>query len=95
MNMQNNRNGNGTTETAATGTHQRVDAIRDSVKGLVEQGHEKVTALKDKVVDLQQQAKDRGGDAIEKASDLIKAHPFAAIGVAFAVGYIAMRLVRR
>ena len=89
--MQNNRNGNGT---GAMAPH-RLDAIRDSVKGLVDQGHDKVTAIKDKVVDLQSKAKDQGGKAFDKVSDLVKAHPFAAIGIAFGVGYIAMRLVRR
>jgi ElaB/YqjD/DUF883 family membrane-anchored ribosome-binding protein len=87
--MQNNRN-NGTTTAP-----QRLDAIRDSVKGLVDQGHDKVNAIKDRVVDMKHKAKDQGGKAVTKASDLIKAHPFAAIGIAFGVGYIAMRLVRR
>lgn len=88
---RNSSNGNGTT---ATATH-RLDSIKDSVKGLVDSGHDKVNALKDKVVELQSKAKDRGGAAYDKASDLIKAHPFAAIGIAFGVGYLAMRLVRR
>ena len=88
--MQNNRNGNGTTVAP-----HRLDSIRDSVKGLVDQGHDKVNAIKGKVVDLQSKAKDQGGKAFDKASELIKAHPFAAIGIAFGVGYIAMRLVRR
>jgi ElaB/YqjD/DUF883 family membrane-anchored ribosome-binding protein len=88
--MQNNRT-NGTTEQAS----QRIDSIRDSVKGLVEQGHDKVNELKDKVVDLQSKAKDRGSDAIDKVSELVKAHPLAAIGAAFGIGFIAMRMVRR
>lgn len=86
--MQKNGNNHGVTANP-------IDAIKDSVKGLVDQGHDKVTALKDKVVDLQHQAKDRGTDAIDKASDLIKANPFAAVGIAFGVGYLLMRLVRR
>ncbi len=76
------------------GSH-RLDSIRDSVKSLVDQGHDKVTAIKDKVVDLQHKAKDKSGLAIDKASDLIKAHPFVAIGIALGLGYLAMRLVRR
>lgn len=88
--MQNNRT-NGTTEQAS----QRIDSIRDSVKGLVEQGHDKVNELKDKVVDIKQQAQDRGSDAIDKVTELVKAHPLAAVGVAFGVGFIAMRMVRR
>ncbi len=91
--MDNNRNnGNGNTTTPAP---HRLDSIKESVKGLVDSGQDKVAAIKDKVVDLQHKAQDRGGAAIDKASDLIKAHPFAAIGVAFGLGYLAMRLVRR
>lgn len=75
-------------------TH-RIDSIKDSVKGLIDQGQQKATAIKDKVVDFQHVAKDRGTAAIDRAADLIKTHPFAAIGIAFGVGYLAMRLVRR
>jgi ElaB/YqjD/DUF883 family membrane-anchored ribosome-binding protein len=75
-------------------TH-RIDSIKDSVKGLIDQGQHKATQIKDKVVDLQHKAKDRGTVAVDKFSEVIKAHPFAAIGIAFGVGYLAMRLVRR
>jgi len=87
--MQNKTNGSG--EAAS----HPLDSIKDSVKGLVDQGQNKVNAIKDKVVDIQSQAKDRGTQAIARASDLIKEHPFAAIGIAFGIGYFAMRLVRR
>lgn len=35
------------------------------------------------------------GKTITKASDLIKAHPFAAVGIAFGVGYAIVRIARR
>ncbi len=98
--MQNNRNNTG--ETAAEG----LDGIKGSVKNLVDQGQEKATALKDKVIDLQHKAKDKvidlqhtvkdkGGAALDRVTETIKAHPFAAVGIAFGVGYVLMRLVRR
>lgn len=97
--MDNNRNNTGARA-------QGVEGIKDSVKNLIDQGQEKATALKAKVVDLQHKAKDRavdlqhkakdkGSAAIDRVTDVIKAHPFAAVGIAFGVGYIAMRLVRR
>jgi ElaB/YqjD/DUF883 family membrane-anchored ribosome-binding protein len=84
MNKTNNGNG-----TAAP-----LDSIRDSVKGLVEQGHDKVNAIKDAASDLQHKVTDGGGKAIDNASKLIKDHPFAAVGIAFGVGYILMRMFR-
>lgn len=86
--MQNNRSNGNTTTT-------RLDSVRESVKGLVDQGHDKVNAIKDAVSDLQHKATDQGGKAIDSASKLIKDHPFAAVGIAFGVGYLLMRLVRR
>lgn len=85
--MQNNRSDGSTTH--------RLDSVRDSVKGLVDQGHDKVNAIKHAVSDLQHKATDRGSKAIDDASKLIKEHPFAAVGIAFGVGYLLMRLVRR
>lgn len=88
-----NRN---TTNVPANGeVSQRIDSIKDSVKGLIDQGQQKATEIKDKVVDFQHKAKDRSTAAIDKVADAIKAHPFAAIGIAFGVGYLTMRLVRR
>lgn len=86
--MQSKSNGNG--HVAA----KPIDSIRDSVKGLVEQGHDKVTQIKDAASDLQHKVTDRGGEAVDQASALIKKHPFAAVGIAFGVGYLLMRLVR-
>ncbi|MBA3538178.1 MAG: DUF883 family protein [Deltaproteobacteria bacterium] len=82
--------------TAEPGTFDsRLDSIKDSVKGLVDSGSEKATALKDKLADVKTTAVDRGQAALTNTSRLIKEHPFAAIGIAFGVGYLAMRIVRR
>jgi len=96
--MENDRN-----DTNATAPN---NGIKESVKGLVDQGQEKMHALKDKVVDLQHKAKDKAADlsgkakergtaAFDRVTETIKAHPFAAVGIAFGIGYIVMRLVRR
>ena len=101
--MENNRNNTGVTAGEAPA---RLDGIKESVKSLIDQGQDKATAIKDKVVDLQHKAKDkavdlqhkvkeRGTAVVDRATEAIKAHPFAAVGIAFGIGYIAMRLVRR
>jgi ElaB/YqjD/DUF883 family membrane-anchored ribosome-binding protein len=85
----NKQNGNG------EALDERLDSIKASVKGLVDTGGEKVEAIKTKVIDVKDQAMERGNALLDGATDLIKAHPFKAIGIAFAAGYVGMRLFRR
>ena len=85
-------NKNGTTRRHAD---ERLGSIRDSVKSLVDRGEERAHAFKSRVVEMTDSAKHRGSDAIERTSDLIKAHPLKAIGIAFGIGYLGMRLFRR
>jgi ElaB/YqjD/DUF883 family membrane-anchored ribosome-binding protein len=79
----------------AQGADDKIDAIKDTVKGFVEQGAHTVDAIKSRVVDAKDQAFDRGGDAIARMTELIKAHPLKAVGIAFGAGYLGMRLFRR
>ncbi len=90
----NNGNNNNTTGTGVQ-DHSRIDSIKDSVKGLVDQGQDKAKALKERVVEVKDQAVDRGGEYVDRATELIKQHPLKAIGIAFGVGYLGMRLFRR
>jgi ElaB/YqjD/DUF883 family membrane-anchored ribosome-binding protein len=87
-----NKNGmTGTTQ----GVDDKIDSIKDTVKGFVDQGAHTVDAIKSKVVDVKDQAIHRGGDLLERMTQLIKAHPIKAIGIAFGAGYLGMRLFRR
>jgi len=38
---------------------------------------------------------DRGNMYVDRVTDMIKAHPLKAVGIAFGVGYVGMRLFRR
>jgi ElaB/YqjD/DUF883 family membrane-anchored ribosome-binding protein len=87
MNSRNNPNG--------TTAENKIDSIKDSVRGLVDQGQQKVTEVKNKVMDVQQRVRSQGGMYLDKSTEWIKAHPMAAVGIAFGIGYFAMRLVRR
>jgi len=62
----------------------RVEALKDSAKHLVDVGGDRVTRLKSATV-----------AQADRISMLIKQHPFAGVAIAFGVGYLAMRLVRR
>ena len=90
-----NKNGMTDTGTATHGVEDKIDQIKDSVKGFVDQGAQRVDAIKSKVVDVKDQAFTRGNDLVERVSELVKAHPLKAVGIAFGAGYLGMRLFRR
>ncbi len=80
---------------SATHADEKIDSLKETVKGLVDQGAQKVDAIKHKVVEAKDQAYTRGSDVLDRMSAMIKAHPFKAVAIAFATGYIGMRLFRR
>ncbi len=52
-------------------------------------------ALKHRAIDAKDVAMTRGSALIARASDTIRANPLAAVGIAFGLGYLGMRLLRR
>lgn len=76
-------------------TDQPLDSIKDGVRGLVEHGQERVNALKARVVKTKDRAVTKGSAYLDRTIELIKAHPVQAVGLAFGIGYLGMRLFRR
>jgi ElaB/YqjD/DUF883 family membrane-anchored ribosome-binding protein len=72
-----------------------MDTLKDKARGLVDQGQEKVQQVKERVVDVKDQAVSRGNEYLDKLTTFIKDNPLKAVGIAFGVGYIGMRLFRR
>jgi ElaB/YqjD/DUF883 family membrane-anchored ribosome-binding protein len=66
----------------------RLDSLKESVRNLVDTGTSKLGGVKDTVVTT-------GRNSLERTGSLIKEHPIIAIGIAFGIGYLAMRLLRR
>ena len=62
----------------------RLESLKESVRDLVDAGGERAGAIKDSVL-----------AGTKKTGSLIKAHPVIAIAIAFGIGYIAMRIMRR
>ena len=62
----------------------RLDSLKESVRDLVDAGGERASAIRDSLV-----------AGTKKTGSLIKEHPVIAIAIAFGVGYIAMRMMRR
>lgn len=79
--------------TAAAET--RFDSLKESVRNLVDAGGERAGQIKSRAIDVKDSIVDNGEVAIRKAGSFIKEHPLAAIGAAFAVGYVAVRLIRK
>jgi len=52
-------------------------------------------AIKHRLSDAKDVVVDAGGTALATSRRLIRQHPLAAIGLAFGVGFVAMRLMRR
>ena len=85
--MDNRNNG-----TVGSNLDDKLGEIKDSVKGLVDENAQKI---KNRVIDAKQQAMARGNMYVDRVTDMIKANPLKAVGIAFGVGYIGMRLFRR
>jgi ElaB/YqjD/DUF883 family membrane-anchored ribosome-binding protein len=74
---------------------EKLDSIRDSVKGFVDRGAQKADAIKHKVVEAKDEAMHRGSESLDRLASMVRAHPLKSIGIAFGIGYIGMRLFRR
>jgi ElaB/YqjD/DUF883 family membrane-anchored ribosome-binding protein len=88
-------NKNGMTGTEDNSVDEKLDSIKDSVKGYVERGAQKADAIKNKVVEVKDEAMHRGSDMLDRLASLVRTHPLKAVGIAFGIGYIGMRLFRR
>jgi len=84
-----------TTPGANTPPEGRIEGLRESVKGFVDQGQEKVEAIRTRVVDVKDKAMTRSRAYLDRTTDYIKANPLKAVGIAFGIGYVGMRLFRR
>jgi ElaB/YqjD/DUF883 family membrane-anchored ribosome-binding protein len=83
-------NKNGTTH-----LEDRMGSLKESVRNLVDAGGERAGQIKDRLADAKDMAFDRGKEGISRVGALIKEHPIAAIGIAFGIGYITVRMLRR
>jgi ElaB/YqjD/DUF883 family membrane-anchored ribosome-binding protein len=78
--------------TTAPDLKESVSTVKETVSKLVDQGSEAVEALKSRANEVEQEVRDRGAAALEHTSSFVQANPFASVAIAFAIGYVAMRL---
>jgi ElaB/YqjD/DUF883 family membrane-anchored ribosome-binding protein len=75
--------------------NDRVDQIKEKVRGFVDSAEERAESLKHRAIEAKDDVMSRGNALIERATDMIKANPLKAVGIAFGAGYFGMRLFRR
>jgi len=80
---------------SASTFENRVDALKDSVRNLVDAGGERAGQIKNKAIDVKDQVFESSSAAVTKLGSLIKEHPLAAIGVAFGIGYVTVRMLKK
>ena len=67
-------------------------SVKESISSLVDQGGATIDAIKAKAGDVSYKVKSEGAAAIERTESLVQQNPFAAVAIAFGIGYVAMRL---
>jgi len=73
----------------------RIDSLKESVRNLVDAGGEKAGHLKDRAIGAKDTIVENSEAAFKKMTKLIKDHPFISLGIAFGVGYVAIRMMRK
>jgi len=73
----------------------RMGHLKDSVRNLVDASSERASQIKERLYDAKDVAVDKGSEALGRVSALVKEHPIAAIGIAFGIGYFAIRMLRK
>jgi len=71
------------------------ESISDHVEDAVHAGQGKAAAMKHRLVEVKGVVVDQAQSMVQTVRNAIITHPLIAVGVAFGVGYAAMRLVRR
>lgn len=84
-----NKNGTG------SALDDRMGNLKDSVRNLVDASGDRANQIKERLADAKDVAFDKGSAALGKVSALVKEHPIAAIGIAFGIGYLAVRMLRK
>lgn len=73
----------------------RLDSLKESVRNLVEAGGERAGHFKDRAMGMKDSVVENSGAALTRVGSMIKEHPFAALGIAFGLGYLTIRMMRK
>jgi ElaB/YqjD/DUF883 family membrane-anchored ribosome-binding protein len=83
------------------GSVEKAHSLHDTATDLNAMGNEngetvkdKIVEVRDKVIEVKDTLIDRAGATAEKVRHFARVHPLKAIAIAFAVGYVGMRVTR-
>ena len=79
----------------STSLEGRFGSLRESMRNLVDAGGERAGHIKNRAIDAKDKVLESGEEYVGKLGKLIKNHPFATIAIAFGIGYVAVRMMRR
>ena len=95
----NNRNGTGTMdqsqEKIGEKLDERIDSIKEQVKGLVDKGEQRAAAIKNRAIEVKDEAFTKGNELLDQVTGYIKSNPLKAVGIAFGAGQHAERILGR
>lgn len=80
---------------SASQLESRIGSLKESVRNLVGAGGERAGHLKERAKDMKDSVVDSSGAALERVGEMIKKHPIASLGIAFSIGYFAVRMLRK
>ena len=80
---------------SASTFENRLDAVKESIRNLVDAGGERAGVLKNKAIDVKDVVFENSEKAFKETTNWVKAHPIVALGIAFGVGYFAVRMMRK
>ena len=80
---------------SASALEAKIDSLKESVRNLVDAGGEKAGHLKDRAIGAKDTIVENSEAAFKRMGTMIKDHPFIALGIAFGVGYFAIRMMRK
>jgi ElaB/YqjD/DUF883 family membrane-anchored ribosome-binding protein len=75
--------------------NDRIDSLASNLKSVVDHLSTRATSFKDKASEAKSYATASATSFADKTGKAIKDHPIAALGIAFGIGYLVMRLIRR
>jgi ElaB/YqjD/DUF883 family membrane-anchored ribosome-binding protein len=80
---------------SASAFETRLDQLKDTARKLFDAGGERAGQLKNRAIDMKDSVVENSKAGLDRVSAMIKEHPFIAIGIAFGVGYVAIRMFRK
>jgi ElaB/YqjD/DUF883 family membrane-anchored ribosome-binding protein len=79
------------TMTTQNGITDKIDALSASLRSAIEH----LASFKDQAGAAGHRAAGEASSLVARLGRTIKDHPIAAVGIAFGIGYVAMRVLRR